>query len=51
MSANPVANGGLLRTELHLPDFRDFAVEVDPGARGRASTPSRPACSAAGSPR
>lgn len=28
MSANPVANGGLLRTDLHLPNFRDFAVEV-----------------------
>ena len=33
MSANPWANGGLLRTELMLPDFRDFAVEVpSPGA-------------------
>ncbi len=29
MSANPVANGGLLRKELKLPDFRDYAVEVD----------------------
>ncbi|MEO8261612.1 MAG: phosphoketolase family protein, partial [Pseudolysinimonas sp.] len=34
MSANPVANGGLLRTDLHLPDFRDFAEPVDPAARG-----------------
>ncbi|MEO5921266.1 MAG: phosphoketolase family protein [Pseudolysinimonas sp.] len=34
MSANPVANGGLLRRELDLPDFRDFAVPVDEGARG-----------------
>ncbi|WP_051973307.1 phosphoketolase [Cryobacterium sp. MLB-32] len=33
MSANPVSNGGLLRRELHLPDFRDFAVDVPaPGA-------------------
>ncbi|MEO8906997.1 MAG: phosphoketolase family protein, partial [Microbacteriaceae bacterium] len=28
MSANPVANGGLLRQELRLPDFRDYAVAV-----------------------
>jgi xylulose-5-phosphate/fructose-6-phosphate phosphoketolase len=28
MSANPHANGGLLRKELRLPDFRDYAVEV-----------------------
>ncbi|MGZ3455789.1 MAG: phosphoketolase family protein [Polyangiales bacterium] len=28
MSANPVANGGLLRKELRLPDFRTHAVEV-----------------------
>jgi xylulose-5-phosphate/fructose-6-phosphate phosphoketolase len=33
MSANPHANGGLLRKELKLPDFRDYAVKVDkPGA-------------------
>jgi len=33
MSANPVSNGGLLRRALHLPDFRDYAVEVpSPGA-------------------
>ena len=29
MSANPHANGGELLTELRLPDFRDFAVQVD----------------------
>ncbi len=29
MSANPVANGGLLRRPLHMPDFRQFAVPVD----------------------
>jgi xylulose-5-phosphate/fructose-6-phosphate phosphoketolase len=28
MSANPVANGGLLRKQLRLPDFRDYAVDV-----------------------
>jgi xylulose-5-phosphate/fructose-6-phosphate phosphoketolase len=32
MSASPHANGGLLTTDLDLPDFRDFAVELtDPG--------------------
>jgi xylulose-5-phosphate/fructose-6-phosphate phosphoketolase len=34
MSANPITNGGLLRQPLRLPDFRDYAVEVDePGAK------------------
>jgi xylulose-5-phosphate/fructose-6-phosphate phosphoketolase len=28
MSASPHANGGLLRRELRLPDFRDYAVDV-----------------------
>ena len=28
MSANPHANGGLLRKELKLPDIRDYAVKV-----------------------
>jgi xylulose-5-phosphate/fructose-6-phosphate phosphoketolase len=28
MSANPHANGGVLRRELKLPDFRDYAVSV-----------------------
>src|ERR1700751_4914988 len=33
MSANPHANGGLLRKELKFPDFRDYAVKVaKPGA-------------------
>ncbi|HWU46597.1 MAG TPA: phosphoketolase family protein [Humibacter sp.] len=33
MSANPVANGGLLRKDLRLRDFRDFGVAVpSPGA-------------------
>jgi xylulose-5-phosphate/fructose-6-phosphate phosphoketolase len=28
MSANPIANGGLLRKPLNMPDFRSFAVDV-----------------------
>ncbi|KAL2117499.1 hypothetical protein VTJ04DRAFT_7159 [Mycothermus thermophilus] len=33
MSANPAANGGLLRKPLRLPDFREYALAVDrPGA-------------------
>jgi xylulose-5-phosphate/fructose-6-phosphate phosphoketolase len=28
MSANPVANGGLLREPLRLPDFKDYKVDV-----------------------
>jgi xylulose-5-phosphate/fructose-6-phosphate phosphoketolase len=32
MSANPHANGGLLRKDLQLPDFRDYAIPVtEPG--------------------
>lgn len=29
MSANPHANGGLLRKALRLPDFRDYAIQLD----------------------
>ncbi|MDO5850475.1 MAG: phosphoketolase family protein, partial [Methanobacteriaceae archaeon] len=33
MGSNPVANGGLLLKELRIPDFRDYAVEIDkPGS-------------------
>ncbi|KAF2747182.1 D-xylulose 5-phosphate/D-fructose 6-phosphate phosphoketolase [Sporormia fimetaria CBS 119925] len=28
MSANPVANGGLLRHKLHMPDFRNYSIQV-----------------------
>jgi xylulose-5-phosphate/fructose-6-phosphate phosphoketolase len=28
ISANPHANGGLLRKDLELPDFRDYAVQI-----------------------
>jgi xylulose-5-phosphate/fructose-6-phosphate phosphoketolase len=39
MSANPHANGGLLLKGLSLPDFRQYAVEVDrPGARSTEAT-------------
>ncbi len=39
MSANPNANGGLLLKGLSLPDFRQYAVEVDrPGARSTEAT-------------
>ena len=31
MSASPHANGGLLRKDLKLPDFRDYAVQVPQG--------------------
>lgn len=34
MSANPVANGGLLLKDLLLPDFRDFAIEPDTDGHG-----------------
>ncbi len=36
MSANPHANGGLLRRDLRLPDFHDYAVAVERPARSRA---------------
>jgi xylulose-5-phosphate/fructose-6-phosphate phosphoketolase len=39
MSANPTANGGAVLRELTLPDFRDYAVEVDrPGATSAEAT-------------
>ncbi|HEX3454787.1 MAG TPA: phosphoketolase family protein [Gaiellaceae bacterium] len=36
MSANPHANGGLLLRDLHLPDFRDYAVDVPAPGRDSA---------------
>lgn len=36
MGANPHANGGLLRRELRLPDFRDYAHRVVTPAHSRA---------------
>jgi xylulose-5-phosphate/fructose-6-phosphate phosphoketolase len=39
MSANPHANGGLLLTDLELPDFRDYAVAVgSPGSETHEAT-------------
>ncbi len=39
MSANPVANGGLLRTPLRLPDFRGYGIVVpEPGATDAQAT-------------
>jgi len=39
MGANPHANGGVLLRDLHLPDFRDYAVEVSaPGVLGIGDT-------------
>lgn len=35
MSANPHANGGLLRRALRLPDFRDYAIPVPKPATSR----------------
>ncbi|MEJ2670778.1 MAG: phosphoketolase family protein [Deltaproteobacteria bacterium] len=41
MSANPVANGGLLRRPLDMPDFREFAVEVrKPGGTLAGNVPT-----------
>ena len=39
MSANPVANGGALLSDLELPDWRKFAVTVDrPGGTAHEAT-------------
>jgi xylulose-5-phosphate/fructose-6-phosphate phosphoketolase len=39
MSANPHANGGLLRKALRLPDFRSYGIQVDkPGQVGAENT-------------
>ena len=45
MSANPHANGGILLADLHLPDFRDYAVDgreagddAGPRRRGRSGS-------------
>ena len=41
MSANPVANGGLLRRPLDMPDFRDCAVKVEkPGGTLAGNVPT-----------
>jgi xylulose-5-phosphate/fructose-6-phosphate phosphoketolase len=39
MSANPHANGGLLRRDLIMPDFRSYAVQVEkPGTKDAEAT-------------
>lgn len=39
MGANPNANGGILLKDLHLPDFRDYALSVNkPGIIEKEST-------------
>jgi xylulose-5-phosphate/fructose-6-phosphate phosphoketolase len=41
MSANPIANGGLVRKPLDMPDFRDVAVDVKkPGATLAGNVPT-----------
>ncbi|MGD0075357.1 MAG: phosphoketolase family protein [Candidatus Binataceae bacterium] len=40
ISANPHANGGLLREPLRMPDFRDYAVEVPRAGQSRESSTS-----------
>ena len=41
MSANPIANGGLIRRPLDMPDFRDFAVDVQkPGVTLAGNVPT-----------
>ena len=47
ITANPHANGGLLRKPLELPDFRDYAVKVKkPGQIEVSSTECAGALSA-----
>ena len=41
MSANPIANGGLVRKPLDMPDFRESAVTVDkPGVNRAGNVPT-----------
>ncbi|ORY27002.1 putative phosphoketolase [Naematelia encephala] len=37
MSANPISNGGIIRKALHLPDFRKYALAVNPGITNKGS--------------
>ncbi|WVR09261.1 hypothetical protein IAU60_006326 [Kwoniella sp. DSM 27419] len=37
MSANPIANGGLIRKGLRLPDFRKYALDITPGVTNTGS--------------
>ncbi|POR38658.1 Putative phosphoketolase [Tolypocladium paradoxum] len=38
MSANPVANGGLVRKPLRMPNFRDYAIKFDRSATTLSSS-------------
>ncbi|MCF7729420.1 MAG: phosphoketolase family protein [Chthoniobacterales bacterium] len=39
MGSNPHANGGRLLTDLRMPDFRDYAIDVNhPGIQGEGDT-------------
>jgi xylulose-5-phosphate/fructose-6-phosphate phosphoketolase len=39
MSANPIANGGLVRKALRMPDFQDYAVDIGkPGTKEAENT-------------
>jgi len=38
MSANPHTNGGELLRALRMPDFRDYAIEVEPGVSSDSAT-------------
>jgi xylulose-5-phosphate/fructose-6-phosphate phosphoketolase len=40
MSANPIANGGLLRKPLDMPDFRDSSIKVKPGVTSAGNVPT-----------
>ncbi|MEN6535286.1 MAG: phosphoketolase family protein, partial [Bryobacteraceae bacterium] len=41
MSANPIANGGLVRKPLDMPDYRDSAIKVDkPGVTRAGNVPT-----------
>ncbi len=40
MSANPIANGGLLRRPLDMPDYRANAVAVTPGVTSVGNVPT-----------
>lgn len=40
MSANPVANGGAVRNKLHMPDFREYSVEVTKGGVAKVGSMS-----------
>ena len=38
MSANPVANGGVLKKPLKMPDFRKYELKVEKSAKTKAGS-------------